>query len=116
MTERGAGMSPGGRKTLERFVTFGEYARTPAEARAAIRSLLVEEERLRDAMNDEVIKVALRDEIVRDLKSRIEAALALHVEKDGNCGVCMAEPRGWNAPEPLAYPCPTVKALKGERE
>ena len=42
MTERGAGMSPGGRKTLERFVTL---ASTPAEARAAIRSLL---ERLED--------------------------------------------------------------------
>ena len=69
------------------------------KALARIKELEAEGERLRAE-----VKLHLNGE--RKLLARIEAALALHKEQawSGRCEVC-----------DRAWPCPTVKALKGEK-
>lgn len=46
-----------------------------------------------------------------DLQARIDAALALHADDYGWCPIC-ADDQG----EPVNFPCPTTRALRGEGE
>ena len=106
------------RETLEKLLRDVDTERFKSgfglisfEESDAIRRLLEENERLRATIEnalDENTATAVLKLRVEELKARIDAALALHGKRLGGYGyVCTGCTYGW--------PCPTVKALKGEK-
>ena len=71
--------------------------------------LLKENERLKDQADEAWVAATHSGEIALAAEARIEAALALHVRADvTGTGYCLACGKDW--------PCPTVKALRGEND
>jgi hypothetical protein len=107
-----------GKEAIRAVLEKNERLRTEVDQRdvqlagCSVAAMGGTSETVRAKQGDYGWSVAYQD--VLNLRLRIEAALALHKDAGGWCEQCSSEDADAWAGGRVSYPCPTVKALRGE--